>query len=138
MFLCKCSKFLFNLKQQQQQQLQLTQEQFQQLQYHQIQQAFANAAPATIQVKQEYATQQQNQGISASDLKTLQDHQNQMQQIIVQESSPQSPHQNSLQQQVPAEWQHGRVQVLQQPSIQNTQYIPQMYSPVVRNVLINS
>lgn len=116
---------------QQQQQIQFTPEQYQQLQQYQIQQAFANASqPATIQVKQEYATQQQNHGISASDLKTLQDHQNQMQQIIVQESSPQSPHQNSLQQQVPAEWQHGRVQVLQQP-LQNTQYIPQMYSPLV-------
>lgn len=131
------------VQQQQQQQAQqqmpltLTQEQFQQIQQYQIQQAIANATNQpvnTIQVKQEYATaqqQQQPQGISAADLKTLQDHQ-QMQMQIVQES-PQSPHQNNqnaLQQtvqagQLPAEWQQGRLQVIQQP----TQYLPQMYQP---------
>ncbi|CRK88584.1 CLUMA_CG002349, isoform A [Clunio marinus] len=138
-------------QQQQQQQaqqmpLQITPEQYQQLQQFQIQQAYVQQAagqPATIHVKQEYASaqqqqqQQQQQGISAADLKSLQDHhQNQMQQMQIVQESPQSPHQNSqnaLQQavqagQVPAEWQHGRVQVLQQP-LQNTQYLPQMYSP---------
>lgn len=118
--------------------LQLTTEQFQQLQQYQIQQALQQATgnPTTIHVKQEYATQQQPQGISLADMKSLQDHQNQMQQMQIVQESPQSPHQNSqnaLQQavnagQVPAEWQHSRVQVLQQP-LQNAQYLPQMYSP---------
>lgn len=126
-----------NATTQQQMPLQISPEQYQQLQQFQLQQAFG--AGATIQVKQEYANQQQSQGISAADLKSLQDQHNLQQMQIIQES-PQSPHQNaaqnaqnaiSLQQavgQVPAEWQHGRVQVLQQP-LQNASYLQQMYSP---------
>ncbi|KAG5673303.1 hypothetical protein PVAND_003363 [Polypedilum vanderplanki] len=120
----------------QQMPLQLTPDQFSQLQQQfQIQQ-YATGTP-TIQVKQEYATQQQPQSISAADLKTLQDQHNQLQQMQIVQDSPQSPHQNqaaqnALQQavqagQLPAEYLQQRVQVLQQP-IQNS-YLQQMYSP---------
>jgi polyhomeotic-like protein 1 len=121
----------------QQMPLQLLSEQFQALPQFQIQQ-YSTGTPTTIQVKQEYATQQQ-QGITAADLKQLQDHQNQhMQQMQIVQESPQSPHQNSqnaLQQavqagQVPAEYLQQRVQVLQQP-LQNTSYLQHMYSPLV-------
>lgn len=124
-----------------QQQMQQTQQLPLQLlpdQFQQFVNAYAAGQP-TIQVKQEYATQQQPQGISAADLKSLQDAQNhQLQQMqIVQAEAPQSPHQNSqnaLQQavqsgQMPAEYLQQRVQVLQQP-LQNAQYLTQqMYSP---------
>lgn len=133
-------------QQQQQQQIQQTQhlqpfqftaDQFPQLQ--QIVNAYAQQGQQTIQVKQEYATQQQPQGISAADLKSLQDQQNQLQQMqIVQAEAPQSPHQNSAQNalqqavqngQVPAEYLQQRVQVLPQ-SLQNAQYLTQqMYGP---------
>jgi len=118
---------------QQMQPMQILPEQLTQFQQFQIQQAFGNGAP-TIQVKQEYATQQQ-QGITAADLKSLQDQHLQQMQIV--QESPQSPHQNSVQNalqqavqsgQVPAEYLQQRVQVLQQP-IQNTSYLQQMYSP---------
>lgn len=126
----------------QQMPLQLMPEHFQQLQQQfQLQQAFA-AGSGTI-VKQEYPNQHQ-QGM------TTQEQVQQIQQVqqmqIVDNSAPQSPHQNnqnaqntmSLQQavqagQVPAEWQHGRVQVLQQP-IQNS-YLPQMYNPTPQLVM---
>jgi hypothetical protein len=127
------------VQQQQQLPFQFTADQFPQLQ--QIVNAYTQGAQ-TIQVKQEYANQQQTQGISAADLKTLQDHQqNQLQQMqIVQAEAPQSPHQNSAQNalqqavqagQVPAEYLQAaqRVQVLPQ-SLQNAQYLTQqMYSP---------
>jgi polyhomeotic-like protein 1 len=120
--------------------LQITQEQYQQLQQQLQLQAFANSQPTTIHVKQEFQQQQQQQpqGITAADLKQLQDHQMQQMQIVQQDAS-QSPHaansqaaQAALQQavqngQVPAEWQQQRVQVLQQP-LQNTQYLQQQLS----------
>lgn len=123
------------VQQAQQMPMQILPEQLTQFQQFQIQQAFGTGGP-TIQVKQEYATQQQ-QGITAADLKSLQDQHMQQMQIV--QESPQSPHQNSqniqnaLQQavqngQVPAEYLQQRVQVLQQP-IQNTSYLQQMYSP---------
>lgn len=77
-------------------------------------------------MKQEYATQQQQQQIGEQ-LKNLQDHQMQQMQFV--QEAPQSPHQNSqnaLQQAVTAEWQHGRV-LLQQPmQNQYMQYSPQL------------
>lgn len=126
--------------------LQITQEQYQQLQQQlQLQQAFANSQGATIHVKQEFQTQQQQQqpqGITAADLKQLQDQQQLQHMHIVQAEQSQSSQQHAnnqaaaqaLQQavqngQVPAEWQQQRVQVLQQP-LQNAQYLPQqLYSP---------
>lgn len=113
--------------------IQFTADQFPQLQQ------FVNAYTAGVQVKQEYANQQQQQGISAADLKTLQDHQIQQMQIV-QAEAPQSPHQNSAQNalqqavnagQVPAEYLQAaqRVQVLPQ-TLQNAQYLTQqMYGP---------
>lgn len=124
------------VQQTQQLPFQFTADQFPQLQ--QIVNAYTQGAQ-TIQVKQEYANQQQTQGISAADLKSLQDQQNQLQQMqIVQAEAPQSPHQNSAQNalqqavqagQVPAEYLQQRVQVLPQ-TLQNAQYLTQqMYSP---------
>lgn len=127
--------------------LQLTQEHFNQLQQQfQLQQAFGQGA--TIHVKQEYPNQAGNaQNMTAEMKSQLVDanQQLQLQQMqILDQSAPQSPHQSNqnaqnaamatLQQQVqagqvPAEWQHGRVQVLQQP-IQNS-YMQQMYSPLL-------
>lgn len=126
------------VQQTQQLPFQFTADQFPQLQ--QIVNAYTQGAQ-TIQVKQEYANQQQSQGISAADLKSLQDQhqQNQLQQMqIVQAEAPQSPHQNSAQNalqqavqagQVPAEYLQQRVQVLPQ-TLQNAQYLTQqMYGP---------
>lgn len=129
------------VQQQQQMPLQLLPEQLSQFQQFQIQQAFQTGAP-TIQVKQEYATQHQ-QGITAADLKSLQDQQIQQMQIV--QESPQSPHQNSVQNalqqavqagQVPAEYLQQRVQVLQQP-IQNTSYLQQMYPQLLMSAAGN-
>lgn len=135
----------------QQMPLQITPEHFQQLQQFQLQQAFGGG---TIHVKQEYPNQQQHaqamnaQSMSAQEQAQVQQLQQVQQMQIVDGSAPQSPHQNSqnaqntmsLQQavqagQVPAEWQHGRVQVLQQP-IQNS-YLQQMYSPTPQLVMGN-
>lgn len=129
----------------QQMPLQISPEHFQQLQQQfQLQQAFGSGA--TIHVKQEYPNQQQaNQQAMAAELKSqLENQAGQMQQLqqmqIVESNAPQSPHQNSqnnqnamqLQQAVQAgqvqDWQHGRVQVLQQP-IQNAYNLQQMYNP---------
>lgn len=135
-----------------QQNLQISHEQLQQLQQQlQLQQAFGGNA---VQVKQEFPNQQT---LSMADLKQLGDpnhvHQvQQMQLIDASTGSPQQhpPHSQAMgmqnQQttttmttmsplqlqggQVPGDWTHGRVQVVQQP-LQNQQYLQQLYSPQV-------
>lgn len=125
--------------------LQLSQEQLQQFQqFQQFQQAFNGA---TIQVKQEYNPPQPQQTNATGGLEQQQQQQ-QVQQMQVLEAAQQSPHPHqTLPQQQPqsstintmsplqamaagqqlsaSDWQHGRVQVLQQP-IQN-QYLQQLY-----------
>lgn len=135
--------------------LQITPEHLQQLQQqYQLQQAFANGGTAIV--KQEFGNQQQTQQTTMNDLKTQLENQ-QMQQMQVLEGAPQSPHQspstnnmaaqqqaaqqqtqiNTMSQlqaipagQIPAEWGHQRVQLLQNP-IQNPTYLQQLYPQVL-------
>lgn len=136
--------------------LQISPEQLQQLQ--QIQQ-LQQAQFAAIHVKQEFPNQNHLNNASAmtTELKTqmVEHNQGQVQQMQIIEGPPSSPHhtpnssamanpqaQHSTTTistmsplqipagQVPADWSHGRLQVLQ-PSISNQGYLPHLYSPVL-------
>lgn len=137
--------------------LQISSEQFQHLhQQFQLQQAFAGGN--AIQVKQEFPNQQQG-GMSNELKQQIADHnqahqvQQQMQLMDASSASPQQHHppnssamgmqnQNTTTMttmsplqlqggQVPAEWGHGRVQVVSQPQMPNQAYLQQLYPQVL-------
>lgn len=136
--------------------LQISHEQLQQLQY--FQQAFVGGT--AVQVKQEFPNQSANT-MSAELKQQIAEHNQaqQVQQMQIVETSPSSPHQtpnstamgmpqgqqtttiNTMSPlqlsggQVPADWGHRRVQVVQQP-IQNPAYLQQIYGG--QQVLMNS